>query len=468
MSLVLDQLAIRHDGAPVLRDVSLRIEPGRSLCLVGASGGGKSLVAQAVAGLLPECMAAAGSIGLGRWTHLAADQAGLRRRWGESCVLPQEPGQALSASLRAMDQVGLAPPRLGRAAATDWLARFGIDAAAARQRPAALSGGMAQRLLVALLARTAAPLLVLDEPTTGLDDERRDALIAVLIGLRAAGRTLLVITHDLAVARALDDDLAVLEDGRIVEHGPAAALLAAPGSAFLRACVAADPALWPTRPRLAGAWDVAQAEQLVIGHAGPVAGPLDLVLGAGRMLAILGPSGSGKTTLGDTVLGLSRPRAGRLSWFGRALDAGHIRRLRPRFQKMHQDPTAVFPPGRTLRDCMADLRHLADGAAIRSRVPGLLDQLHVNPSLLGRTIDAVSGGEAQRVALARVLAMRPACLVADEPGSRLDPPVQMEALTLLRGLADSEGLAIMLITHDHQVAAALADAELKLAPARAS
>ena len=462
MTLVLDNLAIRHDGTPVLRDVSLRIEAGTSLCLLGASGGGKSLVAQAIAGLLPPCMDASGTVRIGAHTSRAANGAGLRALWGETCVLPQEPGRALSPFGTARNQVALAPPRLGRQAAADWLARFGLDATASARRPGALSGGMAQRLLVALLARTTAPVLVLDEPTTGLDETCRNALVQALLALRDAGRTLLVITHDLSVVRALDGTVAVLEDGRIAEHGPTATLLRQPGSAFLRACLRAAPDGWAPRTARPGNGNVARGEALLIGHRSTLAGPLHLELSAGRMTAVLGPSGLGKTTLGDTVLGLARPRGGRMLWFGRALDREHLHRLRPRFQKLHQDPTAVFPANRRIGDSLADLRRLPDGAAVAARLPALLDRLRLRPALLDRRPDAVSGGEAQRLALARVLALRPALLVADEPASRLDPPVQADALHLLRSLADQDGLAVMLITHDRTAAAALADEQLIL------
>ncbi len=463
MTLRIQGLAIRHDGAPLLHDISLCIDPGQTLCLMGASGGGKSLIAQAIAGLLPACMDAAGHIALGAATRPAADQPALRALWGQTCILPQEPGRALVPALRAIDQAALAPPRLGRPAAAAWLARFGLDDAAAARRPAALSGGMAQRLLVALLARTAAPVLVLDEPTTGLDAESRAALLDSLATLRDAGRALLVITHDLAVVRALGGTLSVLEHGRIAENGPAETLLHAPASAFLRACLAADPASWPRRVLSRPATDVLEARSLVIGHGRhTLAGPLHLDLGAGHMAAILGHSGAGKTTLGDTILGLVPPRAGRLAWFGRSLDAAHLRTHRPRFQKLHQDPTAVFPAERTLAQSLQDLRHLPDGRAATARIPALLDRLRLDPAILARRPGAISGGEAQRAAMVRALALRPALLVADEPASRLDPPVQAEALQLLRHLADTEGLAVMLITHDHHTAKALADSTLTL------
>lgn len=457
-------LQVRHDGQPVLSGVSLDVAEGECLCLVGASGGGKSLVAAAVAGVLPACMAATGRIRLGGDDRAASDGAGLRALWHrQSCLLPQEPGAALAPLLRAADQVMLAPPRLARHEALAWLVRFGLGPDAARRLPAELSGGMAQRLLAALAARTAARVLIVDEPTKGLDPARRAELVAVLAGLRDAGRALLVITHDLAVVPALGGRLAVLEEGRVAEVGPAGRLLADPQSTFLRACIAADPARWPQRPSAVAGSTVAAGEDLVVGRAGRrLAGPLHMALREGQVTAVLGASGQGKTTLGDTLLGLAPPAGGQVSWLGRPLDGARRRRLRPRFQKLHQDPTAVFPAGRTFGDSLSDLRRLPSGADAAARLAPLLDRMGVPGSLLARRPGEVSGGEAQRLALARLLAMRPALLVADEPCSRLDMPVQAEAMLLLRSLADEHGLSVLLISHDAAAARAVADASVNL------
>ncbi len=170
-----------------------------------------------------------------------------------------------------------------------------------------------------------------------------------------------------------------------------------------------------------------------------------------------GPSGIGKTTLGDTLLGLARPASGRIAWFGQTLDAPRRRRLRSRFQKLHQDPTSVFPAGRSFGASLADLRHLPHGGDAALRVGAMLEQLNVSPALLARRPFEVSGGEAQRLALARLLALRPALLVADEPCSRLDLPVQAETMRLLRGLAEAQGLSVLLITHDDATRQAMAD-----------
>ena len=461
--LRLDGLTVRHDGQPVVRDVSLRVGEGESLCLVGASGSGKSLVAAAAAGLLPPCMAASGTVAAAGHRMDVGDRRALRALWhGDLCLLPQEPVGALAPLLRALDQVRLAPPRPTRAEALAWLARFGLDGDAARRMPFELSGGMAQRLLASLAMRIGASVLIADEPTKGLDPARRADLIVLLQQLRDAGRALLVITHDMDVARALGGGIAVLQDGAVVEQGGTAQVLAAPRSAFAKACVAADPARWPARPAGRRGPAVAEGEALVVGHGRHrLAGPLGLTLSAGSVTGLLGPSGSGKTTLGDTLLGLLRPASGQVRWLGRRLDRRSLRDLRPRFQKLHQDPTTVFAPGCTVGDSLADAGRLPGAAAMRM-LPGLLDRLGLAGGLLDRRPGALSGGELQRLALARVLLARPALLVADEPSSRLDPPVQAAALHLLRGLADTDGMAVLLITHDERVAAAMADGSVVL------
>jgi peptide/nickel transport system ATP-binding protein len=210
---------------------------------------------------------------------------------------------------------------------------------------------------------------------------------------------------------------------------------------------------------------VAAADGLIIGHSGfHLAGPLGFGLTAGSVTGLLGPSGIGKTTLGDTLLGLVAPIAGRVNWLGRRLDRTTTRELRPRFQKLHQDPGLVFPPNRSFGDSLNDLRRLPQGADIVRGVPALLDRLSVAGRLLDRRPGEVSGGEAQRLALARVLAAQPALLVADEPSSRLDPPVQATALHLLRSLTDEEGLAVLLVTHDRAAAGAAADDLMTLPP----
>ena len=461
--LHIEGLTVRHGGRVLLQDISLRVREGESLFLVGPSGSGKSLIAAAAMGLLPACMEARGQISLGGEVRCASDMAGLRALWHRgSCLLPQEPAAALAPMLRAIDQVRLAPPELDRSAALAWLARFGLGGHAARQWPCQLSGGMAQRLLAALAARTQARVLIVDEPTKGLDVHRRAELIAILAELRDAGRALLVVTHDIDVVRGCGGRLAVLQGHAIVETGEAEALLRAPQSAFLRASRDANPDHWAPRGGSSPGAVVASGENLVVARERrALAGPLHLEFRQGQITTLMGASGSGKTSLGDTLLGLVPPGAGEVRWFGTPLDRHARRTWRARFQKLHQDPTAVFPAGRDFGASLADLRCLPDGRAIVSRIGALMSRLHLPPDLLGRRPHEVSGGEAQRMALARVLALQPAMIVADEPCSRLDLPVQADTLRLLRELADDNGLAVLLITHHRGTAAALGDLRLQ-------
>jgi peptide/nickel transport system ATP-binding protein len=314
-----------------------------------------------------------------------------------------------------------------------------------------------------LVARSQAGLLIVDEPTKGLDVARRAEIVAMLAGLRDAGRAVLVITHDLELVRGLGGQLAVLEGGEITEVGVVANLLATPRSRFLLDCLDAEPARWGGSGKATFGATVASADRLVVARGRRrLAGPVSLDLRQGGITALLGASGVGKTTLGDTLLGLEPVAEGQVHWLGETLDRRARRRLRPRFQKLHQDPTSVFPARRTFGDGLADLSKLAGAGDVAGRVKLLLEQLRVSPDLLSRRPGEVSGGEAQRLALARLLAVRPALLVADEPGSRLDMPTQAETMRLLRSIADDAGLAVLLITHDTKAANAIADHRLSL------
>jgi peptide/nickel transport system ATP-binding protein len=453
------------DGTPLVRGVTLAAGPGRPLTLLGETGSGKSLVVQAAMGVLPAGLSAAGRITLDG----AALPTGSARRalWGRRlAMLPQEPWLALDPTMRALGQVaevyrlvrGLPPP-VAVAEARARLAELGL-AEAARRYPFQLSGGMAQRLALAVLRATDAPVLLADEPTKGLDAPRRDEVAARLRQEADRGRTLVVVTHDIAVARAIGGTLAVMLEGRVVEQGPAGAVLARPVADYTRRLLAADPAVWP--PRAASAAlpmgePVVEGTGLVRSFGGqPVLRGADLAVRRGEVVAVLGPSGCGKTTLGDLLLGLLRS------------EAGQVRRapgLAPwRFQKLYQDPPSAFVPHQTMRRTLADLgrRHGLGWPVFEA----LLARLRLAPALLDRRPDEISGGELQRFALARALALDPAFLFADEPTSRLDPISQREVALVLRSLAEDRGLGLLFVTHDRTLADRLADRVLVLEAGR--
>ena len=341
------------DGAALVREVSLAARPGVPLTLLGETGSGKSLVLAAAMGVLPPGLRASGSVRLDGAELLGAPVPVRRRLWGRRlALLPQEPWLALDPTMRTLGQVaevfrvvrGL-PRAEARAEAEALLTTFGL-ADAGRRFPFQLSGGMAQRVALAVLRAADAPVLLADEPTKGLDAARRDEAALRLREEAERGRTVLAVTHDVAVARALGGEAAVMLDGEVVERGKAARVLSRPAHPYARRLLAADPEAWPDPPpRTSGraaAEVVVEGRGLAKGFGGrPVLRSADVAVRRGEVVAVLGPSGCGKTTLGDLLLGLLRP------------DAGEARRLPGfapwRFQKLYQDPPGAFAPRLTMQ-----------------------------------------------------------------------------------------------------------------------
>jgi peptide/nickel transport system ATP-binding protein len=193
---------------------------------------------------------------------------------------------------------------------------------------------------------------------------------------------------------------------------------------------------------------------------------LDLHLPKGGVLAISGPSGSGKSTLGDILLGLRPPIAGSVEWGGVDIVAAPsaIRTRRQRYQKLHQDPIRAFVPHLTFARQFLALEDVKSGLSVARDLPPLLERLKVHDRLMSRRPSEVSGGEAQRLALARILLLDPVAIIADEPTSRLDPVVQRETMRLLRATVDQQRLGLVLISHDKALLAAIADDHLALGP----
>ncbi|WP_298369772.1 ATP-binding cassette domain-containing protein [Azospirillum sp.] len=458
-AITVDGLRIDAGSQTLVHEVGFTLPSGSVLVMMGETGSGKSLVAQAVMGCLPSGLSASGRIAVaGRRT--VEERKGL---WGRHlALLPQEPWNALDPTMRVGKQVALAPVLLGRSGwraalrqAGGLLDRLGL-AGAERRYPFQLSGGMAQRVAFAAATITGPAALIADEPTKGLDADRRDAIAAQLLGAAGQGAAVMVITHDVALARRLGGRMMVMLRGEVVEEGETAVLLDAPTHAYTRRLMAADPARW--RPAAVNgqtaAPPVLEAEGVALTRGGrTLFSGVDLALSPGRVVAVSGPSGCGKTSLGNLLLGLLPPGAGRV----RRSDSNLLR-----YQKLHQDPIAAFAPSVSLRTGLTDLcrRHRLNWAAARE----LLERMGLDEALLDRRPAAVSGGELQRVALARALLLDPCFLFADEATSRLDPLTQADVMGLLRGLVRDQGLAMLMVTHDPALAAGMADHRLALAP----
>jgi peptide/nickel transport system ATP-binding protein len=466
-TLAVEHLTIATQDRVIVENVSFDVAAGEILAILGETGSGKSLIGSAIMGLIPHGVSASGRIVVNGRSLDVADRRALRSLWAKDLfLLPQEPLTALAPLLSVEAQVGeQIKGRQSRAGAAEALSAMHLDPRHHHKRPFELSGGMAQRVMAAIASVTRAGIILADEPTKGLDADRRHVVAQVFDTLRDDGRAILLITHDIALVRSLADKVAFLDESRIVESGPVANVLGAPVTDYARRYVASDPSTWPARPYMRSrTGKTVEAERLRIGIGDTVlADELNFHCHAGHISALLGRSGIGKTTLGRTLLGLARPLGGVI----RRPDTG----VRPALQKLHQDPTRVFSPWQSLGRSLDDLRRLPDGEAALRQVPALMQRFGLREGLLSRRPHQISGGEAQRLALARILALKPKMLIADEPTSRLDPPVQKQVIRYLREIADMDELAVLLITHDRDLANAVADRRMLLegeeaAPAR--
>jgi peptide/nickel transport system ATP-binding protein len=388
---------------------------------------------------------------------------------------------ALNPTLRIGEQVAEAVRRRGvpkRSVAVEVaevLERAGVDnpAVKARQYPHELSGGQRQRVLIAIALAGRPRLLVADEPTSALDATVQRRILDHLDRLVAdSGTSLLLITHDLGIAVDRADHLVVMSQGRIVEQGRPAEVVAAPQHEYTKRLLDAAPGLGRVRRPA----PVPPVDDVVLrfegvskeftsrsgfGSRSParVLDDVTLDVHRGRTLALVGESGSGKTTALRIAMGLERPTSGRVLFDGvdvASSDRRELRGLRRRFQFVHQNPFAALDPKFSVRDLVAeplDSFRIGDRSSRTATVAKLLDQVALPASHLGRRAAELSGGQRQRVAIARALALEPELLLLDEPVSALDVSVQAQILDLLVDLQRELGLTYVLVSHDLAVVA---------------
>jgi len=459
-------MRVRGAQTALLAPVSLALKAGEPLVVIGETGSGKSLLAQALLGTLPPGLLASGSLWLDGEQYPLHTPQNRRPLWGRRlAVLPQEPWLALDPLMKVIRQVGEAyrlvagrSAQASHAAARSDLELLGV-AAASEQLPGKLSGGMAQRVAFAAARAGGAPLLIADEPTKGLDAARvseiGELLLKSLAETPRAG--LMVITHDMALAHQIGGRLMVVRKGEVIEQGATRDVLAAPTHAYTRRLVNAAPQTWPeaafkpaddsaNRDGKATGETIIRAENLTIAR-GETAllRDVELSVKSGEIIGVQGASGCGKSSLGDALLGLLAPHSGRV--------VQHAERLE--YQKLYQDPVATFPPRRTLGHLLKDLgaRHRLDD----SQLPQLMAQLSLAPELLSRLPGQVSGGELQRFALLRLMLIKPRFVFADEPTSRLDPLVQQEVIACMVKMVREQGTALVLVSHDAALLRKVAD-----------
>ncbi|MFT3974510.1 MAG: dipeptide ABC transporter ATP-binding protein [Amaricoccus sp.] len=478
--LAVDRLDVAIHGTPILRAVSMQADAGEILGVIGESGSGKSMTALSILGLLPHGAEVAGSIRLDG-TELVGlpERAMCRLRGAAVSMVFQEPMTALNPLQTIGAQVAEtvrihrgASRREAAALAAATLTRVGLHVPPSRY-PHELSGGQRQRVGIAMAIALRPKLLVADEPTTALDVTTQAQILDLLRRLvDEDGMALVFITHDLAVVAGLADRLAVMRAGEVVESGPTAEVLAAPRHPYTRALILASghrSALGPAPAevpllRVQGLCRSYPARGFRRAGPGTAAvRDVSFTLCAGESLGLVGESGSGKSTLARAILGLDRPDAGSVVLDGVAVDAGARtpRALRRTMQAVFQDPYGSFDPRQTVARLVTEPFHLLDrpptGAARAEAVAQALTEVGLDPADADKYPHEFSGGQRQRLAIARALILRPKLIVLDEAVSALDVQVRARILDLLADLRRRHGLAYLFVTHDLTVVRAITD-----------
>lgn len=487
-------LRVRFGAKEVVQGVDFSIAPGERLALVGESGSGKSIMALSLLRLAGEAQVQGQALLRGRDLLSLSEREMRGVRGGDIAMVFQEPMTALNPLMTVGAQIAevlqekkALSQYQSAQAAIELLAKTGIPEPARRAQsyPHQLSGGQRQRAMIAMALASEPALLLADEPTTALDVSLRGQILDLLADLqRSSGMAVLLITHDLHLVRRFADRVAVMEQGCVVEQGNVAQIFATPRHPYTQRLMASQPrrdvveaAPAPGTPLLL------QTEALRVAY--PTALPgvrgwfrkgefvavqgVDVQLLPGRTLGVVGESGSGKSTLAQAILGLL-PSQGALTLAGQAWQQPATRNtpanqaLRRRVQVVFQDPFSSLSPRLTVEDIVGEgLRVHAPTlppAQRRARVTAALAEVGLSemqfPGLLARYPHEFSGGQRQRLAIARALIVQPELLVLDEPTSALDVTIQQQVLALLQRLQKERGLSYLLITHDVEVVRAMA------------
>ncbi|MGB8622757.1 MAG: ABC transporter ATP-binding protein [Paracoccaceae bacterium] len=483
------QVATTDGAKPVLEGLSFDLHAGETLCLAGESGSGKSMTALSIMGLLPKPMAriAGGSIRLGDTELATLDEKGFRSvRAARIAMIFQEPMTSLNPVLKIgtqLEEVLVEHGACSRAEAPKRALELLKDVQMTeperrlKQYPHELSGGMRQRVMIAIALACDPEILIADEPTTALDVTVQAEILDLIRTLQVEhGTAVLMITHDMGVVAEMADRVIVLRNGREEESAPVKELFAAPKTPYAKELLAAVPQLGhaPARLYKPDTDPVLEVNDLTVGfdvRGGILNRPVARVhavegvsfsLPAGRTLALVGESGCGKSTIGKALLGLV-PWSGSIRVAGQetqGLSARAMKPVRRNIQMVFQDPGASLDSRMTVRDQVAEpmlIHDTAQGQELEDRVAYLFRRVGLTPDHLDRYPHEFSGGQRQRICIARALALNPKIIVADESVSALDVSVQAQVLDLMRELQEEEGLAYLFISHDMAVIEQVAD-----------
>ncbi|ADO42567.1 peptide ABC transporter [Ketogulonicigenium vulgare Y25] len=490
----------------VVRNISLDVMPGETVAIVGESGSGKSVTSLSVMGLLPKSSSrVTGSIRLNGQELVGMDEVALRRlRGGEMAMIFQEPmtslnpvfpiGRQISEALTTHMNLTAAE---ARAETIRLLEKVRIPNAASRLSafPHQFSGGMRQRVMIAMALACKPKLLIADEPTTALDVTIQGQILDLIKTLQEEeGMSVLFITHDMGVVAEVADRTVVMFRGDAVETGPTDQIFAEQKHPYTRALLAAVPRM--------GAMDgqavplrfgIVDKETGVAGAEIPLAAPVDtntpvlqvrnLVtrfditggwlgqktgavhavedvsfdLFKGETLSLVGESGCGKSTIGRSIMRLTEAQSGEVLVGGkdaRKMPRTELNSLRREIQMIFQDPFASLNPRMTIAEALAEpfiVHKLGSRSDAKEKAAALMQQVGLSPDMLRRYPHEFSGGQRQRISIARALVLEPKVIIADESVSALDVSVKAQVVNLLLDLQDRLGLSYLFISHDMAV-----------------
>ncbi|NYF15533.1 ABC-type glutathione transport system ATPase component [Microbacterium sp. AK009] len=481
------RIGFRSEGTvtPAVDGVDLDVKPGELVALLGESGSGKTVTARAIMGIQDSAaVVTADELRLGDVDLRALDEEGMRRLRGvRMSMVLQDALSALNPVLTIGDQIGevvrvhrKTTRRQARAKAIELLDLVGISSPASRvdDYPHQFSGGMRQRILIAMAIALEPELLIADEPTTALDVTVQAQILRLLHRLRRQlNMGVLLITHDIGVVTEVADRVVVMRHGEVVEAGDADDVFTSPRELYTRQLLDSAPHPAPARVLNSGTGSETVLEVEGVRRTfrtGPVLARrtvnavdgVDLVLRRGETLGIVGESGSGKSTLARMIVGLESVDEGSVTYRGADItrrSRGRRRPSQPGIQMVFQDPYASLDPRMRVKDIVAEpLAASRTGKAgdRRDRVAELLELVGMKSDMMYRFPHQFSGGQRQRIGIARSLMRDPDILVCDEPVSALDVTIQAQVVDLLVELQERLGVSILFISHDLSVVRNLA------------
>ena len=473
---------------PLITDLSFTLNRGETLAIAGESGSGKSITSLAIMGLLPPpaVRVTAGRVLLSGLDLTALPEPELRRIRGDRiAMIFQEPmtslnpvmtvGAQLAEAIRAHEPVSWGEARK-RAVAALTAVRLSEPLRRLQQFPHELSGGMRQRVMIAMALALRPEVLIADEPTTALDVTVQREVLELLRDLqREMGTAIILITHDMGVVAEMADRVIVMRNGRQVEMAATTEIFTQPRADYTRALLAAVPRMGQgvVRPPVTSE-PVARLTDVVVRY--PMRGGLlgrviqnvhavehvSFDIRRGETFALVGESGCGKSTIARALVGLA-PHKGRIELAGQvlgSLDGDGLKALRRKVQMVFQDPMAALNPRMSVGDLIAEplvIHGIGDHAHQKAQAADLMQRVGLEAAQLDRYPHEFSGGQRQRICIARALALQPDLIIADESVSALDVSVQARVLDLLRALQREFGMSYLFISHDMAVVDNISD-----------